>query len=811
MRDDVIARAAAFAPELQQSIKHRERSEYVKKFSASLEQSIHESHTYPIDIRAFLGETLTYTPSMDTAPNLLKAHILKAKSFINNCLLKKNAMWSIIKEIVLEVPSKSEQMKGMMYVNLSLPAESDVENQSNAIRLMDSTNTIIYTCDERKIDGEFRRLFKRTSFIKQLSIHSNLHKLYVIVVSSSQLVMTHDRTNLRKQLCEAKQMELHSMLKQANTDNVSRVTIACVIGGAHQIRQEISEMVAELNARNHMHQTTLKRRIDKLEEIISQVCDDLHAIANTCIQSETLKEDHHTFFTSQHAASLTAARLMNTTASLGKVHFDTVIRSCRRRWLIKLMETANSAIFQYLKNCGAVQIDSSSTLYTCLEKSNLSHIDATSRKKRKQERFPPFRRSEVLMNNFMANTHFSLSNHLDFRTTATILKNLNKKMILEVQAGFLREVPFLGIHTLSTISIQRSLWAFGRRCERHFIQLMAPERMECTIKTHFSQSLYDYLLAQWHVTVKPEGKRDHILDDIICDIQSIIMSKLVTIMECYCIESEHVFGLGGVVCCVQNGILHEKIKQNMEFPLYQKLDDKFTWYTDRFRTKHISIGTCYPGFSKSTCVTLGTRVLAKLNESGTICHLSRVIIESMSFIERESVQRTEFFAVWGSDLLATFYFFREISHVDSLIWRVSNNILRRIALMWLEKNANINTIASIEDFLFYNEGHYVLSRVGMQNMRLGSMIHQRALEWDTELSEYLGLNSGTRLIPDDCSFKNICFDKLSTAMIWSFFLRGNQLNISGTSAEEIDALCRSVDLSKVWFAQLLCTMLTFTF
>lgn len=183
----------------------------------------------------------------------------------------------------------------------------------------------------------------------------------------------------------------------------------------------------------------------------------------------------------------------------------------------------------------------------------------------------------------------------------------------------------------------------------------------------------------------------------------------------------------------------------------------------------------------------------------------------MSFIERESVQRTEFFAVWGSDLLATFYFFREISHVDSLIWRVSNNILRRIALMWLEKNANINTIASIEDFLFYNEGHYVLSRVGMQNMRLGSMIHQRALEWDTELSEYLGLNSGTRLIPDDCSFKNICFDKLSTAMIWSFFLRGNQLNISGTSAEEIDALCRSVDLSKVWFAQLLCTMLTFTF
>ena len=814
MQDDVVSRAAGFVPELQQSIKYRERSEYVKKFSTSLEYVMRESHLSPIDIHTFLGETLTYTPCMDNIPNLLDAHILKAKSFINRCLLKRNAMWSIVKEVVLEVPSKSEQMKGTAYVNLRLPDETDMENQSNAVRLMDSANTIIYTCDVRKIDGGFRRLFKHTSFIKQLSMHNTLHKLYVIVVSSSQLVLTQNVTILRKQLCEAKNMEVQSMLKHAGKEILSRITTACVIGGARQIRQGISEIVAELNTSDNMHHTSLKRRIYKLEEIISQVCDDLHATTHTFIQFRTLKEEHYAFFASQHTASLTVARLMNPTTSFGKVHFDTIIGSWRRRWLITFTKKNSSAIVQCLKKCGEdVQTDLSLTSCTNFRKFNLSHLDERSCKKRK--RFPPLRKGEVSIYSFLSTIHFSLSNHLDFRTTAITLKNLNKKMLLELQAGILRKISFLGMHTLSTISIKRSLWAFGRRCERHFIQLMAPERMECMIKTYLSHSSYDYLSAEWHASdVKTESQRNHILDDIIFDIQTLLMSKLITIMECYCIESECLFGFGGAVSCVQNAFLHEQIRQNMNFPLYHKLNDKFMWCTnstDRFRIQHVETDISYSGLNESTH---GAYVSDKLSKNGTVCHLSRVIIESMSFIERESLQRTEFFAVWGSDLLATFYFFREISHIDSLIWQVSNNILHRLALMWLEKNANISTIASMEDFLFYNEGYYVLSRIDMENAHLGylgSMINQRALEWDTELSEYLGLNSSTRLLPGDYSSKNTCCDKLSTAMIWSFFLRGNQLSISGTSAEEIDSLCRSVDLSQVRFTKFPCTALTSTY
>ena len=205
---------------------------------------------------------------------------------------------------------------------------------------------------------------------------------------------------------------------------------------------------------------------------------------------------------------------------------------------------------------------------------------------------------------------------------------------------------------------------------------MAPERMECMIKTYLSHSSYDNLSAEWHASdVKTESQRNHILDDIIFDIQTLLMSKLVTIMECYCIESECLFGFGGAVSCVQNAFLHEQIRQNMNFPLYHKLNDKFMWCTnstDRFRIQHIETDISYSGLNESTHRAY---VSDKLSKNGTVCHLSRVIIESMSFIERESLQRTEFFAVWGSDLLATFYFFREISHIDSLIWQVSNNIL----------------------------------------------------------------------------------------------------------------------------------------
>ena len=91
-------------------------------------------------------------PCMDNIPNLLDAHILKVVS-LTDVYWKRNM--GIVKEVVLEVPSKSEQMKEALCEPKI--TRRDWYETSNAVRLMDSANTIIYTL-MREIDGGFRRL-----------------------------------------------------------------------------------------------------------------------------------------------------------------------------------------------------------------------------------------------------------------------------------------------------------------------------------------------------------------------------------------------------------------------------------------------------------------------------------------------------------------------------------------------------------------------------------------------------------------------------------------------------------------------------
>jgi hypothetical protein len=99
------------------------------------------------------------------------------------------------------------------------------------------------------------------------------------------------------------------------------------------------------------------------------------------------------------------------------------------------------------------------------------------------------------------------------------------------------------------------------------------------------------------------------------------------------------------------------------------------------------------------------------------------------------------------------------------------------------QNASIDGIYSIEDFLFYNEGYYVLRRLGYEHDRLWGLIRQSAVKLNTALTDYLGLKGD-----DNTHHGGIKFDELSTAMVWSFFLSGNDLGIPGTNAMNVDAL-----------------------
>ena len=209
---------------------------------------------------------------------------------------------------------------------------------------------------------------------------------------------------------------------------------------------------------------------------------------------------------------------------LQKVHFDTIIGSWRRRWLITFTKKNSSAIVQCLKKCVEdVQTDLSLTSCTNFGKFNLSHLDERSCKK---ENVSLRCEKAKFRYSFLSTIHFSLSNHLDFRTTAITLKNLNKKMLLKLQAGILGNFLPRYAHTINDLNQTFSLGVWSS-VWTPLHPANGTEGMECMIKTLPShQHSYDYLSAEWHASdVKTESQRNHILDDIIFDIQTLLMSK----------------------------------------------------------------------------------------------------------------------------------------------------------------------------------------------------------------------------------------------------------------------------------------------
>jgi len=77
----------------------------------------------------------------------------------------------------------------------------------------------------------------------------------------------------------------------------------------------------------------------------------------------------------------------------------------------------------------------------------------------------------------------------------------------------------------------------------------------------------------------------------------------------------------------------------------------------------------------------------------------------------------------------------------------------------------------------------VLRRLGMEHDSLWRQIQNSACQWDLQV--HLGLHE----LSDTRTRKRINYDQLSTALIWSFFLHENGLNVPGTSPEDLDKFC----------------------
>ena len=114
-------------------------------------------------------------------------------------------------------------------------------------------------------------------------------------------------------------------------------------------------------------------------------------------------------------------------------------------------------------------------------------------------------------------------------------------------------------------------------------------------------------------------------------------------------------------------------------------------------------------------------------------------------------------------------------------------MLQHFSKRWLKENSSSPKIETIEDFLFYNEGSYVLRKLGIDHSQLRRQIEQNVHRWSW--SEYLSLDRDQMRLKNEKGRFHVHFDKLSTTMIWAFFLSGNGLEIPGTSARDIETLC----------------------
>ena len=98
-----------------------------------------------------------------------------------------------------------------------------------------------------------------------------------------------------------------------------------------------------------------------------------------------------------------------------------------------------------------------------------------------------------------------------------------------------------------------------------------------------------------------------------------------------------------------------------------------------------------------------------------------------------------------------------------------------------------------EDVLFHNQGSFVLSRMGVEHDDLRSQLLSHAVRFSSDWYHRLDVNKPETYRKAGAA----CFDKLNTALIWSFFLEANdvQKEIAGATADDVRRLCeQEVDM-----------------
>jgi len=165
------------------------------------------------------------------------------------------------------------------------------------------------------------------------------------------------------------------------------------------------------------------------------------------------------------------------------------------------------------------------------------------------------------------------------------------------------------------------------------------------------------------------------------------------------------------------------------------------------------------------------------------CRRKHAVLDGLSFIISK-LNDHDFFNEWGSDFLVTLYFFMEISHDETIISICKEN-LNGAAEKWHALNSSVPNFCGSEDIKFLLEGIFILYKLTVQHLKLRKQTYSHINK--LRLSTFLCSNK----LKIFSTYHKINTKELNEDIVWSFFFRENGVHVENGSEFDVDNNCLS--------------------
>lgn len=740
-----------------------------------------------------LGKSVNYAPQVSSnCAHLLTEHIAKIQNFMKQCATKQNDLWSVIKAITVELPGSDTAETDVVYVNLP-----DLQYFRNAERifhseLLEESRAIIYVCDERKMDGDFRWLLRKSLLARDISKGFWSCQLYTVIVTRQiKLIQGTRLSSFKSRLCLAKQAELKSIfaeqmplclhpdeLKMTLKDRrLEMFTLA-----VSDVCEEIDSISSLLRPHLRTSHERLRIQFNSFEQNVRMLCDDLMRENEGGSILTEIERQRRTYFADQVLTTLACSHDILSRVDLNHTGNFCTYDDWSTRWF--------RALVSYFQRSSANVHNASVerlTVHPLVVRSEETSVRV------KATFATRWLRSLCSYSRFLEQSNL--------RTRIMMkLGEINAEWLHQFCTDFSSSICAHGLHNQPRRHLKRLVWIFFYKCRRCFDHFVASESFAGILKFHAVNLFHEHLMREGNfMSVGDPESIKTIIDEIHFDMCVIVLCRLRAVQHVYRLAATNLQGVRSLACSLRDVANVQLTIKRMKCPLHVRRADDGCMFWMQARTGSDALSTkrrklqhvlqcgaeicVVPQVSRFRVAGV-VNCSPSLHPMHTVCQISVLVVEGLKFIEREALRRDTFVKIWGSDLLATFLFFREIS--TDVVRQVADQILHKFATIWLSQNSAVCRIQSIEDFLFYNEGCYVLRSLGMEQAKIRGGIEHFASRCNLQISDYLGLRTKPGTDGVKHPNKAFRFDQLSTAMVWSFFLRGNGLQIDGTSSRDIE-------------------------